>query len=124
MQLTLAGSSNGDSIIACRKNTLPRHALHNILSKAGNLSRRITPATKLYDEQWEIGKYFNKKRKILFRGFCYYRTLSTIIIHWRHNLFRFSIFKLCRSYHIIIIMFQRLDQNDIRASPYPTFPSK
>lgn len=52
-QLTLAGSSNGASIIAWRKKTLPRQALHNIRSKAGKRSRRITPATKLF---WESQK--------------------------------------------------------------------
>lgn len=50
-RLTVDGSSRGVSISAWRKNTLPLHALHNIRSKAGILSRRMTPATKLYYEQ-------------------------------------------------------------------------
>lgn len=45
--LTVEGSSRGFSISACRKNTFPRHALHNMRSNAGIRSRRITPATKL-----------------------------------------------------------------------------
>lgn len=47
---TFDGSSNGCSIIAWRRNTLPRHARHNIRSKAGKRSRKITPATKLHVE--------------------------------------------------------------------------
>lgn len=45
---TFDGSSNGDSIWAWRRNTLPRHARHSIRSKAGKRSRKITPATKLF----------------------------------------------------------------------------
>ena len=44
---TVTGSSRGESISACFKNTFPRHALHNIRSKAGMRSRSMTPATNL-----------------------------------------------------------------------------
>lgn len=46
--LTVAGSSSGSSISAFRRNTLPRHTLHSILSKVGILSLPITPATNLH----------------------------------------------------------------------------
>ena len=45
--LTVTGSSSAASISAWRRNTLPRQARHNILSKAGRRSRRMTPATNL-----------------------------------------------------------------------------
>lgn len=41
------GSSNGCSISACLRKTLPRHALHSTLSNTGILSRAMTPATKV-----------------------------------------------------------------------------
>lgn len=69
--LTVEGSSRGFSISAWRKNTFPRHALHNMRSNAGIRSRRITPATKLdcknqKSQMYKSYKYVVKKCTIIF----------------------------------------------------------
>lgn len=69
--LTVEGSSRGFSISAWRKNTFPRHALHNMRSNAGIRSRRITPATKLdcknqKSQMYKLYKYVVKKCTIIF----------------------------------------------------------
>lgn len=43
-----AGSSSQSSISAWRKNTFPRQIRHNIRSKSGRRSRKMTPETNLY----------------------------------------------------------------------------
>ena len=43
--LTVDGSSSGISISACLRKTFPLEMRHSILSKAGTLSRLMTPAT-------------------------------------------------------------------------------
>lgn len=63
ISLTVEGSSNGVSISACLKNTFPLQALHNIRSKAGSLSLRITPATKLLKKN--LMKIKNSKQFII-----------------------------------------------------------
>lgn len=60
MLLTVTGSSNGDSISAWRRNTLPLHALHNILSNGGIRSLRMTPATNLVQNKQIYGLRKNK----------------------------------------------------------------
>ena len=66
--ITVMGSSKAASISACRRNTLPRHARHSILSKAGKRSRRITPATNLCTPAREKLNYNQIARAVFLRN--------------------------------------------------------
>lgn len=82
--LTVDGSSRGFSISAWRKNTFPRHALHNMRSNAGIRSRRITPATKLDCKNQKSQMY--KSYKYVVKKVYYYFSLHETYVPIRFKI--------------------------------------
>lgn len=68
--LTVVGSSSGLSISACRRNTFPLQALHNMRSKGGIRSLNITPATNL---------------QIFYQLISVIVIIHLLVIHFRRN---------------------------------------
>lgn len=82
---TVRRSSIGSSISACLRKTLPEHARQSIRSKAGNISRKTTPATNL-----KFGKIYHYTSQLVRSGASdniHERTIVTRGPHMRQNYY-------------------------------------